>query len=378
MNAELFSGAGKLELLPELLSGHSARSVFLVTGKQSYTASGAERLLSKLLSRCQVTRFHEFRRNPQIEDLKRGIALFKQKTHDLVLAVGGGSVLDMAKLINVLAVQDSAPEDYITGKKQLGERGKPLIAVPTTAGSGSEATHFAVVYVDKQKFSLAAEGILPDAVVLDPRLLMNTPQAVAAASGLDALSQAIESYWSINSNTESQLYAKQAIELILENLTVSLSKASEELWFAMQQAAHAAGKAINITKTTAPHALSYVFTSHYGVAHGHAVALTLGEILVLNSEVDEENVSDPRGAAYVKTVIDELNCMFGARDAGQSADRLKVLMRQIGLETRLSDLNIDRHQITDKLLKEVNLERLKNNPRRLSTADISAIIENIA
>ena len=162
-----------------------------------------------------------------------------------------------------------------TNKAEISSPGKKLIAIPTTSGSGSEATHFAVVYVGGEKFSVAHPiYMLPNVVVLNPSLTYSMDSYQTALSGVDAFAQAMESYWSVNSTEESKKYSIEALELIIEHLplAVNYNDNSRDI---MLHAANLAGKAINIAKTSGAHAISYVLTSKFNIPHGQAVALTL-------------------------------------------------------------------------------------------------------
>src|SRR3712207_9423070 len=131
------------------------------------------------------------------------------------MGVGGGTALDIAKSVRLLAAQGSDPRRCVTGAEPITARGVPLIAVPTTAGSGSEATQFAVVYIDGVKHSLDHPWVRPDYSVVDPALSLGLPAAIAASTGMDALAHAIESYWSVRSTDESRRYAADAISLAM-------------------------------------------------------------------------------------------------------------------------------------------------------------------
>jgi len=305
------------------------------------------------------------------------LELFRQRDYGIVIAVGGGSVLDMAKLIRIMAAQDVPPSEIVNRDGTITHRGIPLVAIPTTAGTGSEATHFAVVYIDKTKYSVAHEYILPDIAIIDPLLTHSMPPNLTAVTGMDALSQAIESYWSVNSTDESKAYAREAIVLTLQNLERSVHKPSPETRYAMCKAAHLAGRAINISKTTAPHAVSYTLTSHFGIPHGHAVGLTLGEFLVFNSEVSDADNGDPRGVEFVRSTIRELCEILGVKGADRARDEIYSLMERIGLETSLSELGIKK-QGHDFIVNDVNLERLKNNPRCVTSVYLETLLREIS
>jgi alcohol dehydrogenase class IV len=369
---------GSLRALDHLLARYDPALVFLVTGRDSYARSGAEaKVRQGLKGRAQV-RFQEFSANPNLADVEAGLRLFHRSRPDLILAVGGGSVLDMAKLIGVLSAQDSSPRDIVQGKEKIRTIGVPVIAVPTTAGSGSEATHFAVVYCGATKYSLAHPSMQPVAALIDPELTYSLPPYITAVTGLDAFCQAVESMWSVRATAPSRAYARKAVELALAHLPAAVHQPSPQVRRHMCLASLLAGKAINLTKTTAPHALSYTMTSQFGVPHGHAVALTLGPILIHNSLVTAADVTPPASVAQVRESIAELTRVLGCRDAPAASQRITGLIESLGLATRLSAVGIRTAADRQKIVDGVNPERLDNNPRALTTADLSRILEDIA
>jgi alcohol dehydrogenase class IV len=355
---------GALDELPKVLAQTKARRIFLVTGKTGYSRSGAEAALKPYLEPYRVTQWSDFDENPQLKHLEIGLARFREAQHDLVLAVGGGSAMDMAKLIKIFSGQAKSPSVYVEGQEALDPTTLPLVAIPTTAGSGSQATHFAVLYIGKSKFSVAHACMLPDVALVDPRLLQSVPSQVAASAGLDALNQGIESYWSIHSTTASKSFASEAIELVGSNLRDVVCRPSASAYFAMARAAHLAGEAINITMTTAPHAISYPITSHFGVSHGHAVGLVLARIFVYNEGVTDEDCLDPRGAEYVRATLRNIAGFMGATDAAGAAARYNALMEDISLSRDFSSLGIKTREDLEIIVTHgFNPQRVKNNPR---------------
>lgn len=375
-----YLGSGCLSSLKEVLKQEKPSSIFLVAGKNSYHQSGAQKILELILSGYKVTSFSDFSVNPQLEDVKEGIQLFQENHCDLVVAIGGGSALDMAKSINLLAAQTGKPEEYILKKMSALHKPKPFVAVPTTAGTGSEATHFAVVYIGKTKYSLAhQEWMLPEYVFLDPTLTFNLPKYITASTGIDALCQAVESYWSTQSTEESKKYAQQAITMILDNLAQAVSNPSPQHREAMMRAANLAGKAINISKTTACHSVSYPMTSYFGVSHGHACALTLGEMSIYNAGVSETDCLDKRGQAYVQKTMQELCSLFMVRTPEEMQQKINKIMDQIGLGRKLNALNITSPEHHDIIVTNgFNPERVKNNPRELTEEALREILKRIS
>lgn len=372
-----YSGNGCIKVLKEILVNINPRNIFLVTGKNSYRNSGAERILSELLKDHTLTLFNGVSGNPVIEDIIKGMDTFIESDCDAVIAVGGGSVIDTAKSINVLSNQDANPRTVITGNEKIIKRGKPLIAIPTTAGAGSEATHFAVVYMDKEKYSLAHEFILPDYSIVDPALTFDLPSKITATSGIDAFAQAVESFWNVNANDESKRYSEEAVTLILGNLKTAVNDPTEESRINMSVSAHLAGKAINITKTTAPHAVSYAMTSYFGIPHGQAVCVTLAEFLEYNFNVTEADLMPGMNLSEVRKNNEDLLRVLGCRDVNECKILINELITAIGLKTKLSELNITSPGDLKLITESVNLERLKNNPRSVTIKDLGRILENI-
>jgi alcohol dehydrogenase class IV len=350
MTQALCFGVGAVSRLSRILDRLRASRVFLVTGGESYAASGAADAIDGQLRQRTVSRFSGFAENPQVSEVEVGIRAITAAPFDVVVAVGGGSVMDMGKLVNALARQGEAPADFV----QAGR------------------TPFEHV-----KYSLSSPGMLPDAAIVDPTLTYSLPRSVTAASGLDALAQAIESYWCIHSTEQSKSWARRAIRLVLDHLTTAVNSPTAAARRAMSKAAHFAGRAINVTRTTGAHALSYPLTSYFGIPHGHAVALTLGEFFVWNSGVADADVTDARGARYVRAAMRELAEIMGCTDAAACRTCIRELMRVIGLETNLGALGISQPQALDVVVRNVNVERLVNNPRALTGDQLERLVAAI-
>ena len=378
MQQQEYVGFGSVNNLSDILSKYNPRNIFLITGKNSYEKSGAKKIIGSILSGYRIIHFYDFEVNPKLHDIEKGISIFNKNDCNFVIAVGGGSVIDVAKSINVLASNEGKPLDYIKTRRTIENKGMTLVSIPTTSGSGSEATRFAVVYIDKTKYSLEHDFLLPDYAIVDSQFTMNLPKSITASTGMDALCQAIESYWCINSIDKSKNYARQAIGLVIDHLANAVNKPSEVSREAMSKAAHLAGKAINISKTTAPHSVSYPITSYFNVPHGHAVALTLVQMLVYNSQVTNEDILDGRGVDYVKKIIMEIIDFIGAQNIKGASEKITVMMKEVGLSTRLSELGIKKDEDIAVIVKNgFNPDRVKNNPRRLTEEALRGILDNI-
>lgn len=368
-----YIGPGSIARCKNVLKGYSPKKVLLVTGNRSYIKSKAIDYLHDMLSGYSVTVLNNVSVNPGIQDVKCGVNLVKQKNADVIIAIGGGSVIDLAKLINFFSAN-------IMNSVRLAEirpdarKPKPLIAIPTTAGSGSEATHFSVVYKGYKKYSVAHKYILPDVAIVDANLTKSLPSEQSAVSGMDSLSQAVESFWSINSTKESKRYAKEAIKLILPNITVAVNNGTTGSRVAMAKAAHLAGKAINITKTTAPHAVSYPITLFHNIPHGHAVALTLGKFFIINSNMKDAVLNERRGNQYLTKTMNEIKNLFSCASSLDFEEQWYGLMSTLGLESDLKTLGICKQSDLDRIINYVDMDRLCNNPVRITKALLRQVI----
>lgn len=361
-------GPSSLAELGAFVGRLKPRRAMLVTGGDSYACSGARDLVEPAIAQVEVVRFEGVSPNPKIEDVERGIALWRRKRPDLILAVGGGSVLDTAKLIGLLGPSAEPWSAFPSGR--VAERDDvPVIAIPTTAGSGAEATRFATFYVDGEKQSLSHPRLRPSFVIIDPLLAASVPWALAASAGLDALSQAIESLWAVAATPESQALAEAALREILPCLREAVLAPTPRLRERMARGAHLAGQAIDISRTTAAHALSYALTIELNVPHGHAVALLLPSIFRINARPEGREVSDPRGAARVAEAVERVRSLLG-RDNGEDAARaLEHLVSDLGLATRLRGQAAGASTTAARLAGKVNAERLNNNPVAISERD---------
>ena len=373
---EEFIGEGCINNIQSIVDFLDVQNIMIVTGKRAFSLSGAEKLLREQLKDRKVILFNDFQSRAIPRDIQRGIDLLKANGIDLIIAIGGGSVIDFAKLVNTVAAQkDVKLIDIIENSNLINTKGLPLIAIPTTSGSGSQSTHFAVAYIGHKKYSVAHSYIMPDYVIVDPALSYSVPKNIAASSAMDALSQAVESYWSQKSTEESQNYAKKSIKLILRNIDLAINKKDKKAIQSLSLAAHLAGKAINITKTTAPHAISYPISMFFEVNHGHAVALTLGHFFIVN--FDEKNeVLDPRGRNYLTKVMKEIYILFGVDSATKCKEKWYEIMENIGLTICFKDIGVLSSDDKKMIINNLNTQRMSNHPVKVSKDIVNRIISS--
>jgi len=372
MNNTVYFGDDSVSELRIYLEEFKEKKIFLVTGKKSYEKCGAKSMIDELLINHSYIRYSDFDVNPKIEDVIYGIKLFKSESCELTIAIGGGSVIDCGKLINSLSHIDDEKliSEYIikninTPKKSF------FFAIPTTAGAGSESTHFAVVYLNNKKYSFANQNLLPDKVFIIPKFTYSLSKYQFACSAADALCQSIESFWAVNSNSISKEYARQGIEIIYKNIIDAVVNEDRNARKEICKGANLAGKAINISKTTGPHAVSYPFTNYFNLPHGHAVTLSLSFFINYNYSLSEKDCNDTRGVEYVKENMSEICSLFGVNDINELSNKIKNLFNQIGLNQSLEQLNLmSKHKI-NKVIKNINFERANNNPRIIQPNIIS-------
>ena len=369
--------AGSVRSLTGLVEELNPKAILLLTGGASYRASGAAKAVAQATARRTSTMISGVTANPDLEDVDRAIATYRESSPSLVIAVGGGSVIDLAKTVRSVAPHSSTARPYALGERTVGPAEAALIAIPTTAGTGSEATHFAVVYVDGVKYSIADASLRPDTAILDPELTYSVPPRVTAATGLDALSQAMESLWSVRSTPTSRECAEAAMTLALDHLENAVCRPDPVSRTGMCNAAHLAGLAIDESFTTAPHALSYVLTARFGIPHGHAVALTLGAVLEYNAGVTATTCADPRGVEHVRRVMERIIRLLGVTDASGARHALEELVGRLGLDNSLAGIDAPPEQVRALLAEGVNLQRLANNPRVFTNESLAGVLATI-
>ncbi|MBR5191973.1 MAG: phosphonoacetaldehyde reductase [Clostridia bacterium] len=313
-------------------------------------------------------RFSDFTPNPQYEQAITGAKVFNDNGCDAIIAVGGGSAIDTAKCIKLFSAGDKNT-DLV--RCEYKDTKIPLVAIPTTAGTGSEATHFAVIYKNGKKYSVAHQSLLPSLAVLDYSFLRNLSDYQKKSTLLDALCQAIESFWSVYSTDESKEYSKCAIEMIMrsarEYVFENKEKSSKEIIIA----SNLAGKAINISKTTAAHAMSYKITSNYGLAHGHAVSVCLP--LTWKYIIDNSNKCiDVRGEDYLKSVLTQIAQAMGGKKAEDGIE----IFNQLILEFNLAKPRVKEEHL-ENLTSSVNVERLKNTPVTLGSKEVYGLYSKL-
>lgn len=361
--------------LNEELSRIGASNLLVVASGASFTASGGAERVAGVLKGRRVHFVEGVAANPDLESLESHFSPVADLDPDAILAVGGGSVVDMAKLLSLAFAADGALKAAISRPGDF-EALPPIVAIPTTAGSGAEATPFAVLYVDGRKISVEHPKMLPEVALVDPDLSSSMPPYLTAVTGLDCIAHCVESLWSVRSTPESRRLASQGLRAAWTNLPSATHRPSPEARLQMATAAHLAGRAIAIGRTTLSHALSYEMTAGFGVPHGLAAALTLGGVLGFNAGLGQSDVVDERGMDHVGRVIEELCGVLGIEDVQRAQIAFDDFISGLELPTRLSQLAIHSNDLP-RIVSSVDPLRLANNPRRVSEQGLAVLLNEI-
>lgn len=344
--------------LRECISSNGFRRALIVTGMKSFSWFEDRRFVPSLAATISVQHWAGVSPNPNIDDLRKLLVTAREFNPDVIVGIGGGSVIDMAKLVAGLADEPTKLDQVLASAQLIDSRERALVLVPTTAGSGAEATHFAVIYQRGVKYSVSGKGLVADYAVLDPDLVSSGASEQLAASGLDAFSQCIESLWSRRATSVSREKAEDGLRLVVPNLVAfthgDTSKAAQ-----MQRGSHFSGQAINISRTTGPHALSYYLTMTYGVPHGIAAASTVGFFIDRHNEMLRQELSPPLDG--LTSSMASINRILGIGEVGSGTDYFNRLFDSLGLAAPDSYWPRSTSE-RETWLRSANAERLRNHP----------------
>lgn len=305
--------------------------------------------------------------NPEVEQLFELYCQTKQWEPSLIIAVGGGSVMDVGKSLCCLYGKNIKTADElreIIAEKKFGDIKSRWIGVPTTAGTGSEVTCWATIWDSSMdiKRSVESQKNYAYAAVVDPQLAENMPVQLAVSSALDAVAHAVESYWAKSANAVSRILALGAVRAIMMHID-SLLSGEREAHEYMAQGSMLAGMAFSNTKTTACHSISYPLTMHYHIPHGVAVSMLLAPVMQLN----QKKTSD------MTLLLDAL----GVESVQQLDSKIKSILRRAGIRASLQEWNVEREMLPKLAELGLTKGRADNNPVELNPVIIQGILESI-
>jgi alcohol dehydrogenase class IV len=363
------SRPGAVKSLAQVLQGFSCRRLLIVTDPGIEKSGLLKEPLAALAKELdEIVVFSKVQADPPEEIVLDAVELARQKRVDAVAGIGGGSSLDTAKLVALLARSPQKLDDIYGIGLAKGPR-LPLVLIPTTAGTGSEVTPIAIVTTPSlEKKGVVAPQLLPDVALLDPELTLSLPPQVTAATGIDAMVHAIEAFTSKHlKNPISDSLALQALKLLHGNLRKVVTNGGDiAARQAMLDGSLLAGMAFANAPVAAVHALAYPLGARFHLPHGLCNALMLPHVLAFNLEGNPELY-----APLAEAILPEKSGCSSAEASRFFVQEMKNLGAEVGLPLRLRDANVPESALADMAADAIKIERLlRNNPRVVTLDDV--------
>ena len=367
-------GAGAVETIGAEAKRLGASHAFVLSDPNLQKLGVTDRVVASLSTQgVRSTVYAEIEFEPSIQSVAPAAAAAKASGCDLVIGLGGGSTMDTTKAVAVLTRNAGQAEDYL-GIGLVKQRGVPMILMPTTSGTGAEITPNALFYIPavREKRAIVSPHIIPDVALLDPLVTLTVPPAVTAATGLDALSHAVESYTSLNASPLTDLYALEAIRLIGVYLRTAVANGSDlAAREGMFRASLYAGIGIGNAGTNIVHALAYPLQGQHRVTHGVANSLLLPYGMEFNAL---SNLS--KFATVAEALGEPISGLSPRAAAARSTEACRLLSQDIGIPQTMGEVGIKPQDIEDLVDGAMKMTRLLvNNPRQVRPEDARAIFE---
>ena len=366
----LITGPAAIEQLSAELTRLNVQNPLIVTDAILVKSGTVDLALAQLGGR-RYGLFDQVKPEPEISIVEDCTRAYREGGHDGLIGVGGGSAIDIAKGVAAFASHEG-PLAELFGVDLVKRKGPPLIAIPTTAGTGSEVTNVAI-FSDKQaqlKKGIVSDYLLPDVALVSPLMTLTCPRSVTAASGVDALVHAIESYLSVNASPITDAIALGAIKLIVKALPKAYANPSNlQAREDMATASLMAGMAFGNAGVGAVHALAYPLGGRFNIAHGVSNALLLPYVMTWNKMACVERMQDIAEAMGVKTAHLSAN-----EAADKAVEAMTELCAAVEIPAGLRSFGVPEDAIAAMAVEAAGIERLmRNNPRKLSAIDIEKI-----
>lgn len=371
-------GIGTSQEIVEVVSSFEAKSVFVVTDEGVSKAGLVAPLVGRLeQSSIRVAVFDRAAPEPTVECIEEASdALADARKTDLILSVGGGSVMDTAKCANIVHGNGGSILDYedgIEGERRAVKTLLPHVCVPTTAGTGSEATVWAVFIDPKRRFKTAVQDprLLADVAILDPDMTRTMPPRVAASTGMDALTHAIEAYVSLSANPVTEAFCLEAMRLISRNLVEAVKNpVNASARTSMLLASFLAGSAFSNSTVGIVHTLAEALGGFYRMPHGVANALLLPHVMEFN-----RSANPAKFATIAATMGQEVGGLPEAQASGRSVDAVTGLMGRIGLPRELREVGVRREDFPELVTMAFKWANVSGNPRTVSEDELMSLYE---
>lgn len=373
----VYGGENSIDNITAILKANNARRVAMFTDK-GIEGCGLFALPEVAVKAAGVPYdvLDDLPAEPSYMAVQALVDQFKQSGADFIVACGGGSVMDAAKLASVLVTDEYGVKELLDDPGRA-KKCVPIILIPTTAGTGAEVTPNAIVAVPERelKVGIVNDNMIADYVILDARMIKNLPRSIAAATGVDALAHCIECYTSNKANPFSDLYALEGLDLILNNIEKACDdpEAMTEK-NRMQIAAYYGGLAITASGTTAVHALSYPLGGKYHIAHGVSNAILLVPVMRFNEPACRERFAQ----VYDHCCHDGSTLKTAEEKSAWVIDRLDQIVRHLDIPTSLQSFGVPAEDLEGLVEAGMQVQRLLvNNPRPVTADDARALYRQI-
>lgn len=373
----VYGGDNAMDNITAILKNNNVNRVAMFTDK-GIEAAGLFTLAEEAVKAAGADYYvlDDLPAEPDYMAVQKLVDQFKESGADMIVACGGGSVLDAAKLASVLVTDEYGVRELLD-EPGRAKKCVPIILIPTTAGTGAEVTPNAIVAVPEKelKVGIVNENMIADYVILDARMIKNLPRKIAAATGVDALAHCIECFTSNKANPFSDLYALEGLDLILGNIEKACDdpEAMAEK-NCMQIAAYYGGLAITASGTTAVHALSYPLGGKYHIAHGVSNAILLAPVMRFNEPACRERFA----VVYDRCCRDNSALKTTAEKSAWVIGRLEQIVKHLDIPASLKEFGVPEEDLDSLVEAGMQVQRLLvNNPRTLTPEDARAIYKGI-
>lgn len=373
----VYGGENAMESITAILKNRRVKRVAMFTDK-GIEECGLFALPEEAVKAAGVDYYvlDELLPEPSYTAVQKLVDQFKASKADMIVACGGGSVMDAAKLASILVTDEYGVKELLDDPGRA-QKCVPVILIPTTAGTGAEVTPNAIVAVPEKelKVGIVNENMIADYVILDARMIKNVPRKIAAATGVDALAHCIECFTSNKANAFSDLYALEGLDLILNNIMDACNDPDAmDAKNRMQIAAYYGGLAITASGTTAVHALSYPLGGKYHIAHGVSNAMLLAPVMRFN----EPECREKFAAAYDRCVHTQRGCQTLEEKSAHMLAWMEKIVKDLDIPTSLKEFGVPPEDLDGLVEAGMQVTRLLvNNMREVTPADARALYEKI-
>ncbi|KGR92261.1 alcohol dehydrogenase [Ureibacillus massiliensis 4400831 = CIP 108448 = CCUG 49529] len=364
-------GIGKLKKLPEIIDQFGFEKGLLISTPSMVKNGVAAQIVAASNGKLQEI-FSDIQPNPTLKNTDDCADILRSNKYDFAVAIGGGSILDCAKVACFVANTEDSTSIYFYKKKTIDHSGIPLIAIPTTSGTASEITAVSVLTdTDKGiKAPLGSKYLYAKYAIIDPELTYSCPPHVTATSGIDVLAHSLEAFYGKKHQPYTDMAAEKAAKLVFENLLTAYKDPNNiEARVNMSLASVTAGFAFNLTQTAAAHACSYPLTQDFGITHGEACAFTLAAFWRLNSQSD-----DP----YVSTRLQDFSKRCGFEDGNVLADFIDFMKKEMDLCMTLEDAGVTSEELLDNLVANSFAPNMQNNPIEMTPSSLKVFYQSLS